>query len=180
MIKKLFLLFSFSILFVSCIQMRGIGDDYRHLADKEKGMILPYKEATTFTRQNVYKVNAEDLKQALQNYPKAFVYVFTQGCSSEFFLPLSIYEGYAKKNGYKVFFVMSSYKDLDLALLEPISEPLYVIDSDFYRNKFFRRYVQHFENELKGKDKKAKVETYETIHFFENGEYINSLNVLPK
>lgn len=178
--KKLLLLFSFSLLFASCIQMRGIGDDYRHLADKERGMILPYKEATTFTRKNVYKINAEDLKQALQNYPKAFVYVFTQGCSSEFCLPLSVYEGYAKKMGYKVFFVITSYKDLDLALLEPISEPLYVIDSDYYKHKLFRKYVEYFENELKGKDKKAKIETYESLHFFENGVYKNSYYTLPK
>lgn len=178
--KNLFLLSSFSLLLFSCVQVRGIGDDYRHLADKEKGMILPYKEATTFTRENVYKVNAEDMKQALKNYPKAFVYVFTQGCSNELCLPLNVYEGYAKKMGYKVFFVITSYKDLDLALLQPISEPLYVIDSDYYKHKLFGKYVEHFENELKGKDKKAKVETYQTIHFFENGEYINSSNVLPK
>lgn len=178
--KNLFLLSSFSLLLFSCVEVRGIGDDYKHLGENEKSMIVPYKLATDFSRKNVYKINAEELKDALQKHPKAFVYVFTQGCSSEYCLPLSVYEGYAKKNGYKVFFVMTSYKDLDLALLEPISEPLYVIDSNYYKHKLFRKYVEHFENELKGRDRTAKVETFESLHFFENGEYKFSSYGLPK
>lgn len=108
------------------------------------------------------------------------VYVFTWDCSSDACLPLTIYENYAKQSGYKIFFVLTSYLDLGEAMNEPISEPIYVIDSDYYGHKWFRQYVGHFKNELKGISKNEK-EIYEGgLLFFKNGNYEKSRFYLPK
>jgi len=164
----------------SCVQVRGIGDDYKYLTNNEKNMIKAYDNTISPTRKNVYKVNATEILNEVKKYPKAIVYVFTVGCPSDTCLPLNIYEEYAKKHGYKVFFVLTSYKDLGDALKEPISEPLFVIDGNYYGKKFLRKYVSFFENELRGLDKNMKRTTYESLHFYENGLYKNSYYYLPK
>lgn len=116
---------------------------------------------------------------ALKEYPKAFVYVFAVGCTGDACKPLPVYEDYAKKNGYKVFFVLVSYMDLDIALTDPRTEPLLVIDSDYYGNKFVRGYVEDFKNELKGRDRKFKGPYEGGLLFYENGVYQRSYSYLP-
>lgn len=171
------LLISFSI--SSCVQMRGIGDDYKHLTPFEKSLVEPFNKEKKLLKSRVYKTNASTLLDALKDYPKAFVYVYTVGCVSDACKPLSVYENYANRNGYKVFFVLTSYMDLDIALLEPRSSPLFVIDSKYYGNKLFRGYVDDFKNELKGKDRKAKGEYEGGLLFYENGAYKKSYSYLP-
>lgn len=163
----------------SCVQVRGLGDDYKHLTPYEKTLIQPLKKDVALKMSRVYKTDATTLLDALKEYPKAFVYVYTAGCVSDACKPLTVYEEYANKNGYKVFFVLTSYKDLDIALLEPRNTPLFVIDSDYYGNKLVRAYVNDFENELKGRDRKAKGEYEGGLLFYENGVYQKSYFYLP-
>lgn len=163
----------------SCVQVRGLGDDYKYLSPFEKTLVVPFNKEKKLLKSRVYKTNATTLLDVLKDYPKAFVYVYTVGCVGDACKPLTVFEEYANKNGYKVFFVLTSYKDLDIALLEPRNMPLFVIDSDYYGNKFVRAYVDDFKNELKGKDRKAKGEYEGGLLFYENGVYQKSHFYLP-
>jgi len=177
--KKLAAYFLISYSLCSCVQVRGIGDDYKHLTPLEKSLIEPFNKEKKLLKSRVYKTNATTLLEALKDYPKAFVYVYTTGCMNDTCKPLTVYEEYANKNGYKVFFVLTSYKDLDIALVEPRTSPLLVIDSDYYGNKLFRAYVSDFENELSGRDRKSKENLVESLHFYEKGIYQKSYSYLP-
>lgn len=173
------ILLAFCFSLCSCVQVRGLGDDYKHLTPYEKTLIQPFKKDVALKMSRVYKTDATTLLDALKEYPKALVYVYTVGCVGDACKPLTVYEEYANKNGYKVFFVLTSYKDLDIALLEPRNTPLFVIDSDYYGNKLVRAYVNDFENELKGRDRKAKGEYEGGLLFYENGVYQKSYFYLP-
>ena len=178
--KNYFLiLIAFCFCLCSCVQVRGLGDDYKYLSPFEKSLVVPFNKEKKLLKSRVYKTNATTLLDDLKDYPKAFVYVYTVGCVGDACKPLTVYEEYANKNGYKVFFVLTSYKDLDIALLEPRNTPLFVIDSDYYGNKFVRGYVDDFKNELKGKDRKAKGEYEGGLLFYKNGVYQKSHFYLP-
>src|SRR5690606_25834149 len=127
----------------------------------------------------VYKTNADELLKEIEKYQKAFVYLFTPMCSSDACLPLNIYESYAEDKNYKVFFVLSSDNDMEVALIEPISKPLFVIDSDYYGHKLFCKYVDYFENELQGVDKKHKSADFYNLFFYENGVFVGGRTYLP-
>ena len=163
----------------SCVQIRGVTDDYYHLTLEQKESVVSFNKADQLSRKYIYKVNASTLLDVLKEYPKAFVYVTNVSCTADACLPLNTYENYAKNNNYKVFFFLVGYNDLEVAFAEPIQEPLFVIDSDYYGRKLFRKYVDHFENELMGKEKKTKRTSYESLHFFENGVYKGSHTYLP-
>ncbi|RRJ89056.1 hypothetical protein EG240_12730 [Paenimyroides tangerinum] len=178
--KHLFIGLLFSFFLSSCIQLRGLRDDYKHLSDEEKQVILPFKNDLEPSREIAYTLNAEILLKELQKHDKAMVYVFTWGCSSDACLPLTIYENYAKQNGYKIFFVLTSYLDLGEAMKEPINEPIYIIDSNYYGHKWFRKYVTFFENELKGLDKKHKENFEGNLFFYKNGKYQETRFYLPE
>lgn len=180
MLKKSISSVLVSCTLLSCIQVRGLTDDYNKLTAEQKTLVQPFRSNTILTKGKVYKINATELLEELREYPKAIVYIFTVGCPADSCLPLPVYEAYARANGYKIFFVMTSYKDLDEALDEPISEPLFVIDSDYYGKKYFRKYVDYFKNELQGRDRKSKEVVYDGgIHFFEHGIYKNTATYLP-
>ena len=138
------------------------------------------------TRKKVYAIMEElnyqpnELARALFRKKSNIIGLIIPNVSHPFFAELSNYiESYAYKNGYKVFFVLTSYKDLDIALLEPRNTPLFVIDSDYYGNKLVRAYVNDFKNELKGRDRKAKGEYEGGLLFYENGVYQKSYFYLP-
>lgn len=179
MVKRLIFLLLAAVGLASCVQVRGIGDDYKYLTIDEKSRVVPFKTGMTMQKGTVYKTNADELLKEIEKYPKAFVYLFTPLCSSDVCLPLNIYESYAEDNDYKVFFVLSSYKDMGVALKEPISEPLFVIDSDYYGNKFLCKFVGHFENELMGLDKKHKSDDFYNLFFYENGVFVGGRTYLP-
>lgn len=177
--KKIIALAFLTLCISSCVQIRGVTDDYNHLTLEQKESVVSFNKADQLSRKHIYKVNASTLLDVIKEYPKAFVYVTNVGCTADACLPLNVYENYAKNNGYKVFFVLVGYNDLEVAFGEPIKEPLFVIDSDYYGKKLFRKYVDYFENELMGKEKKTKRSSYESLHFFENGAYKNSYYYLP-
>ncbi len=176
--KKTLILLIPAALLSSCA---AFTDGYSRLTKEQRNSIVPFNKNLPLSRDYVYKVNASELLETIKDYPKAFVYVFTPGCTSDACFPLTVYENFAKKNGYKVFFVLSGYGSLDYAFEDPIKEPLFVINSDYYGKKFLHGYIRPFENELKGRDKKDKSGDLEgSLHFYENGVYKDTYIYLPR
>lgn len=180
--RKHFILFSILFLLNSCgvIVMNGLSDDYNKLTDEQKAMVVSFKPDQPTDKNKIYVITASELKQEVKKYPKALVYTFANSCSSEFCKPLYIYENWAKKNDYKLFLVMTSYFNLDYTLAESFQSQLYVIDSNYYGNGPFGKYVGYFQNELKGLKYNAKEDWNGGLFFFKNGEFVNNLNELPK
>lgn len=169
------------LLLTSCglVEINGLSDDYGKLTDKQKELFIPFKKNETLDKNKIYQVTADQLKEEVKNYPKALIYVFTNGCSSELCKPLYFYENWADKNGVKLYLVMNSYANLFETTEQKFEGNLYVINSDFYGKKAFKRYSVFFKNELKGLDKKTKENWEGGLFFYENGNYIKTLRELP-
>lgn len=180
--KRIFLSLVCLFLLDSCgvIVMNGLSDDYNKLTDEQKAMVVSFKPDQPTDKNKIYVITASELKQEVKKYPKALVYTFANSCSSEFCKPLYVYENWAKENDYKLFLVMVSYANIEETLLQNISSQLYVIDSNYYGNGPFGKYVGYFENELKSLDIKTKEDCNGGLFFFKNGEFVNNLNELPK
>lgn len=180
--KKHFALFSLLFLLNSCslVSIGGFSDDYNKLTDEQKAMVVSFEPDQPTDKNKIYVINATELRVELKKYPKALVYTFANSCSSEFCKPLYVYENWAKENDYKLFLVMVSYANIEETLLQNISSQLYVIDSNYYGNGPFGKYVGYFENELKSLDIKTKENWNGGLFFFKNGEFVNNLNELPK
>src|SRR5690606_4354132 len=180
--KKHFALFSLLFLLNSCslVSIGGFSDDYNKLTDEQKAMVVSFEPNRPTDKNKIYVINATELKQEVKKYPKALVYTFANSCSSEFCKPLYVYENWAKENDYKLFLVMVSYANIEETLLQNISSQLYVIDSNYYGNGPFGKYVGYFENELKSLDIKTKENWNGGLFFFKNGKFVNNLMELPK
>ena len=179
--KKIILLIFLATALNSCglVEINGLSDDYKKLTDEQKEMFELFKQNEDLDKNKIYRITADQLKEELEKYPKALVYVFTNGCPSDFCKPLYIYEKWAKENNYELFLVMRSYANLKETTDQKYSGNLYVINSDFYGKKAFMRYSVFFENELKGLDKKAKENWEGGLFFYENGNYVKTLMDLP-
>ena len=128
----------------------------------------------------IYLVNAPQLKEEINNYPRAIVYIFTNGCTSTYCKPLSVYENYADKNGFKLFLVMSGFSDLDKTMDQEIKSTLFAIDSKYYKCNLGVKYYRYFTNELQGRPIKYKNSEYiGSIYFFKNGNFDKILRELP-
>lgn len=180
--KKFFTLFSLLLLLNSCgfFKMGGLSDDFNDLTNEQKAMIKSFEPNLPTDKNKIYVISALELREELKKYPKALVYTFANGCSSEFCKPLYVYENWAKKNDYKLFLVMTSYFNLDYTLAESYQTQLYVMDSNYFGKQLKRRYVTYFDNELKGLKYNAKENWEGSLFFFENGKYIKTLLELPK
>lgn len=180
--KKFFTLFSLLFLLNSCgvVKIGGLSDDFNDLANQQKAMIKSFEPNLKTDENKIYVISALELREELKKYPKALVYTFANGCSSEFCKPLYVYENWAKNNNYKLFLVMSSYFNLDYTLAESYQSQLYVMDSNYSGKQLKRRYVTYFQNELKGLDRKAKEDWNGGLFFFENGEFVKNLRELPR
>jgi len=180
--KKFFTLLSLLFLLNSCslASIGGLSDDYNKLTDEQKSMVVSFEPDQPTDKNKIYVINAVELRTELKKYPKALVYTFANGCSSEFCKPLYVYENWAKKNDYKLFLVMTSYFNLDYTLAESFQSQLYVMDSNYFGKQLARKYVGYFQNELKGLKYNAKEDWNGGLFFFKNGEFVNNLNELPK
>lgn len=147
----------------------GLTNDYKKLSDEEKLTIVPLKNFDDTSTNYVYKINGSQLKQELKKHPKSLVYIFTNGCTSEYCLPMSNYERYARENNYKIFFVMSGYAQLNETTKqrsEVFTEPLFAIDNDANDSNIRVKYSRYFENELRGDAKNEKYEWKGDLYFF--------------
>lgn len=180
--KKFFILFSLLFLLNSCglVNIGGLSDDFDKLTNEQKAMIKSFEPNAPRDKNKIYVVSALELREELKKYPKALVYTFANGCSSEFCKPLYVYENWAKQNNYKLFLVMSSYFNLDYTLAENYESQLYVMDSNYFGKQLSRRYKTYFDNELRGLAHNAKEDWNGGLFFFENGEFVKNLRELPK
>ncbi len=165
----------------SCIELNGITNDYDKLSQSQKDKIEKLNEFDNLETGKIYSINAPQLMKEMKKYPKSLVYVFANGCRSEYCKALSIYEDFAKKQNYKLYLVMNGYNNLYETTNQPISSPLFSIDSDYYGVKSRTKYTIYFENELQGKAINTKPKEFlGSLYFFENGKFENILRELPK
>ena len=147
----------------------GVTNDYKKLSEQEKITIVPLENFEKTDNNYIYKINGQQLKAELSKHPKSLVYLFTNGCTSVYCLPMSNYERFAKENNYKLFLVMEGYGHLSQTTQQRsqvFTEPLYSIDNDYYKSWYSVRFHRLFENELRGIDKKSKPEWEGSLYFF--------------
>ena len=176
--KKIFILFIL-IIAQSC-QMRGLTNDFGKLSANDKAKIVKLKTFENLNLNSVYKINGLQLKEEMLKYNNAIVYEFTNGCTSEFCRPLSVYENFAEKHHYKLFLVMNGFGAIEETIEQRHNQPLFAIDGDYYHKWFRATYTRYFLNELLGKPLKTKEGEYlGSIYFFTKGKLDKILMDLP-
>ncbi|HLV24632.1 MAG TPA: hypothetical protein VKY36_07635 [Moheibacter sp.] len=179
--KKLFLLSIFSLFTYSCIQVYGLTNDYGKLPEEQKSLISPLESFENLENGKIYTLNSNQLKEELKKHPKSLVYVFTNGCTSKYCLPMNVYISYAEANDYQLFLVMNGYGRLNETLDQEAEVPYFAIDNEFYSVTNRSKYFRYFENELMDLPKETKHKEYPgNLFFFENGEFQNVSIELPK
>lgn len=174
---KKFLLLPLLAIAQSCA-IYGITDDYGKLSDEQKSHILPANFENP-APDHIYKISGKELHAEIQKYPKALVYEFTNGCSSDACKPMIVYERFAKENGYKLFLVMNGFGNIDETMKQRNSfeSPLYAIDATAYPTVYRSKYALMFKKDL------ANDPNYEPgyfgLMFFENGRFVKTLSDLP-
>lgn len=177
--KNLLILLLFVGVASSCT-IQGWTNDFDKLNDTQKGNIAKLIHFSDVSKDSIYKISGLQLREELKNHPKSIVYLFSNGCSSEFCRPLSVYEDFAVKNGYKLFLVMNGYTNLDATLKQPISGVLYVIDNDYYKERLNHKYTRYFENDLTNKPLNEKRGKYSgNLYFFQGDTLVQILRELP-
>ncbi|HLF51031.1 hypothetical protein [Flavobacterium sp.] len=179
--RKIKILLFFLLAFISSCSIQGLTNDYKKLEESQKSKIVALNNVTEFNTDYIYKVNGTQLKQELKAHPKSIVYIFKNGCTSDLCKPLMVYENYAKENGYKLFLVMDGFGNLNEALAQPITSPLFAIDSYHYQKKFRATYSRYFENDLTNKPFTEKNKEYlGSLFFFKEDKLEKILKELPK
>lgn len=161
----------------------GVTNDYKKLSDKEKTTIVALESFDQTDNQHVYKINGQQLKTELAKHPKSLVYIFTNGCTSQYCLPMSNYEKFAKENGYKLFLVMNGFGNLDETTgqrSQVFTEPLFAIDNDTYNSWYRTKYSRYFKNDLKGLETKSKTEWDGGLYFFSYDKFEKATLELPQ
>lgn len=177
-IGKCFLSFLLISIISSC-RITGLTNDYEKLSDKQKGIILKFKDSSTkLTNGYIYEINATQLKELIKKHDKAMVYIFTNGCSLKDCKPLNYYVDFAKKNNYKLFLVMTGYGNLQQTIEQKVDIPFFSIDSKYYSTNIRKYYTQYFENELLDKPKNENLNIRGNIYIFEKGNFVIVLNDL--
>lgn len=177
--KEIIVLFLLVGLASSCM-VKGWTNDFEKLSAPQKEKILKMETFQDLHKGFVYKINGQQLKEELKNHSKSIVYIFTSGCSSDLCKPISVYEDFALKNGYQLFLVLNGFANLVETLDQKISNPLFVIDNDYYHEERNYKYSRYFENELINKPLKEKNNIYMgNLYFFEEDSLVQILKELP-
>ena len=173
---KLFALLAL-FLFSSCavIEINGLGNDYKDLDERHKALVRPLESFEEAQPELVYKLTIPQLKEALEQQPKAIVRVFNAACKDNKCKPLSTFQQYAQENGYVLYQVMISYAGLEDAIAQAKDFPLFVIDNEYYKTSLQPLYLRYFTNELLGlprktKDRDVPEEFIGHLYFFEYGQ----------
>lgn len=178
---KYFLLI-ISLFALQACTLYGFTNDYKKLSESEKATVIPLKSFDETDSEHIYKINGVQLKSELKKHAKSMVYVFTNGCKSKYCLPMSNYEQYAKEHDYKLFLVMNGFGSVNETTKqrsEVFTEPLFAIDSDFYKTNIRNRYTNIFTNDLRGLPLAAKPKWEGDIYFFEGDKLLKITNELP-
>jgi hypothetical protein len=175
--RKILLLSTF-VLLQSC-QIAGLTNDYSKLSAGEKALIVDGDSFDKTTTTKIYKITGTQLRDDIAKQPKAFVYVFTNGCHSPNCKPMKVYEIYAKEHGYKLYLVMSGYGNLHETLEQrnAFESPLYAIKTEAYDSRYRTVFERCFSNELVQRPKKEGRNG--CLFFFENGKFVSESWELP-
>lgn len=157
----------------------GLTNDYSKLNEEQKKIIKKYDNAEGLNTKYIYEISGTQLKDLLTIHKKSIVYLFANGCTSKYCLPLSVYERYAEDNDYDLFLIMNGYANLSQTLSQNISTPLYSIDAQAYDTKWNNKYVKRFENDLLGLPRDSKQPYQGSIYFFEGDSLISIKRELP-
>lgn len=176
--------FIFIILFLgqslSSCAIYGVTSDYGKLNDTDKSRVKEFDGFENLENDFIYPINADQLKQEIKNYPKALVYVFTNGCSSPYCLPMASYQKFAAKNDTKLFLVMTGYANINTTLNQHAATPYFSIDHNYYNKKIRGVYFRYFMNEMMGLPREGKIKEYSgNLLFYENGEFKEARRELP-
>jgi hypothetical protein len=166
--KSILFTIAFASFAVSC-QILGLTNDYKKLSEVEQQKIVALESFENVSLDKIYKINGQQLRTELAKHEKSLVYIFKNGCTSEFCKPMYVYENYAKKNGYKLFLIMDGYGNLNETLEQRnnFSTPLFSIDNEFYDSNIRNNYFRYFENDLQGIAIKIKPKEYlGSLYFF--------------
>lgn len=166
--------------FINCT-INGLKNDYGKLSEGQKSLISHLKSFDQLENERIYILTSDQLKTELKNHPKAIVYVFTNGCTTKYCLPMNVYKSYAQTNGYQLFLVMNGYSKLQETLDQQAEVSYFSIDNEHYGISNRTKYSSYFENELMNLPKETKHKEYlGNLFFFENGEFINVYKELPE
>lgn len=169
----------FSILALSSCTIVGLTNDFSKLTDEEKNLIVTNTDFLDLKNKKIHVVNGQDLKNEFKKNEKSMVYIFTNGCPSDYCLPMNSYENYAVENNYKLYLVMSGYGNLQSALQQNFNSPLFAIDYSYYDTKFRSVAVRKLENDLRGRPLNYKEKIYEgNIFFFEKDKLVKVVQEL--
>lgn len=175
---QILIVFILGLILQSCA-FYGLTNDYSKLDIEQQKIIEKFDLSKEVKTNHIYEISATQLKEELKNHKKSIVYLFANGCSSKYCLPLNVYVNYAKDNGYYLFLVMNGYGNLSQTLSQKISLPLYAIDAQAYDTKWNNKYVKRFENQLQGLPQDSKQQYKGSIYFFEEDSLVSIKRGLP-
>lgn len=159
--------------------MVGLTDDYSKLGANQKAMIVDAANFESNATDKIFKITGTQLREEIAKQPKALVYVFTNGCTSDYCKPMKTYEIYAKEHGYKLYLVMGGYGNLDSTLEQrnAFDSPLYAIKTESYPSRYRTVYERLFANEMLQKPENERRNA--SLFFFENGKFVSESYALP-
>mgnify|MGYP000963734382 FL=1 len=158
------------------IRVYGIRSGYAYLSREERARIVfsrnklhDLDEALdrVHREKKILCVNGAELRVALASKPKALVYIFTEGCTSSSYLPLSTIGAYAHKIGAAPYYVAI---DLMPGLLRR-TEPILSIDYTHYGTKWHDSFYAAFVKDLTGRS--TDEEDFNLI-LFERGRIVRT------
>ncbi len=133
----------------SCIIQINRGNYYENLQDPYKNRIKELKSFDGLNENFIYEITGIQLLNELGKYDKSLVYLFSNGCKSDYCVPLSIISDYANSNGYQLFLIMNSYYNLDFTLNNEKQLQLFSINAIKYGNPNKNIYLKLFKTEIK-------------------------------
>ena len=155
-----------------------MGDDYNKLPDHYRYRVKALESFENLNSNLIYKVTGEQLSEELKNYPKAIVYIFTNGSYLRL-RPLQDYIDFAKEKDYKLFFVMDGFMNLRETLEELSSHPspVFSINPSIASKNYKPHYVGRFEKALNVEilKKEQKMTCFNCLLYFENGIFIKRI-----
>lgn len=176
--KKIIVLISVGFLLFSCGSTKKSG--YKKLTQEEKQTIVPLTSFDQTEKGNIYTINATQLKEELQNHPKAMVCFYSNSCTdNECCRPMEENIKYASENDYKLFLVMKNYDNLSENFEKQGDNPVFSIDNEYYKRKKELLYTRYFINDLLYRELSSVGSECSNLFFYKNGNLTLFSRELP-
>lgn len=125
-------------------------------------------------KNTILYITHEQMLDLVKQYDKALVYVFVNGCKSQYCKPMYVYENWCKENGYTFLPVMVSNSKFQLTTNQMPNSQLFCIRQDAYKGLLRAfTYRKHFENGLLRRELKAQ-DLYRSYYLYNQGQLIGS------